>query len=365
MSDMHDPYEDQLAAARYRAERDQARQELARLRSEATTMSAYDLLPDEDREALRWVREHGGLDSVKKLLDWVVGHCSTKQQLDFDFWLSGRVMYELGFDDDMADRDEVERRLLARLMPGGCKWPRYESGEPVQIGDAGLDVYGKRRMVKGVKFTQGGFVFISDDKGRTWWANDRGPLEDTEIDPDKSVKRPTALAADGEPLHEGETAWGIKGGSYHLTSVYDGEVFARHIGGSFGAEVESAGGEGLYRLRADQLTHQRPVPDAKGVPIREGDTVYANGNARGNGAAWRVLRIDSGISHPLYCAREDGKPGVARGLKPEWVTHERPDSWERIEEDARGLDSGVDRELSTHTHEDLVRRCRALTERGE
>lgn len=55
---MHDPYDDQLKAARYKAERDQARQELARL------MSAYDLLHEEDREALRWVRDNGGLDEV-------------------------------------------------------------------------------------------------------------------------------------------------------------------------------------------------------------------------------------------------------------------------------------------------------------
>ena len=97
------------------------------------SVSAYDLLPEEEREAIACVRDHGGLDSVKKLLDWVVGHCSTRQQLDFDFWLSGRVMYELGFEEDMADRDEVERRLLARLMPDS--WERLEE-------DAGKDPCG-------------------------------------------------------------------------------------------------------------------------------------------------------------------------------------------------------------------------------
>ena len=187
-------------AYRWKAERDKAMQELRQLKdsSRDTTVSAYDLLPEEDRETLRWVREQGGLDSVKKLLDWVVGHCSTKQQLDFDFWLSGRVMYELGFDDDMADRDEVERRLLARLMPEGYEWPRYEDGKTVAFRDKGLDVHGHARSVEGVKFTQGGFVFISDDMGNTWWANDRGPMEDPEIDPDKRVKRPAVSAADGD-----------------------------------------------------------------------------------------------------------------------------------------------------------------------
>ena len=190
---LHDVYEEQLGAARYKAERDAAVQELQAMRERnielwmesgmanelvtcaeqkaerlgrlvwrlqnrlarshrrernlrkgmrewrekaidrpQVTMSAYDLLPEEDREALRWVREHGGLERVKEMLDWVVGHCSTEQQLDFDFWLSGRVMYELGFEEDMADRGEVERRLLARLMPEGMEWPKVD-GKPVDF----------------------------------------------------------------------------------------------------------------------------------------------------------------------------------------------------------------------------------------
>lgn len=70
--------------------------------------------------------------------------------------------------------------------------------------------------------------------------------------------RAPALAADGKPLLEGEMVRGINGGRYRLTGARDGEVFARHVGGSFGAEVESAGGGGLYRLRADHLIHERP-----------------------------------------------------------------------------------------------------------
>ena len=140
-------------------------------RSRDTTMSAHDLLPREEREAIAWVREHGGLERVKKLLDWVVGHCSTKQQLDFDFWLSGRVMHELGFEEDMADRDEVERRLLARLMPEGCEWPRYESGEPVRIGDVVSDV-----EVRSVVFRDGG-ILLSDCTSVPGWGTWRSYKE--------------------------------------------------------------------------------------------------------------------------------------------------------------------------------------------
>lgn len=87
---MHDPYEDQRAAARYRAERDQAREELARIMEDRSWDSRADagmLGAKEDRRAVEWVREHGGLESVE-----------------------------------------------ARLMPEGMEWPRYEGGGPVGIG---------------------------------------------------------------------------------------------------------------------------------------------------------------------------------------------------------------------------------------
>ena len=381
MSDMHDPYEDQLAAARYKAELDHTRQLLAGLMKSMddlddenehlrdmlndvawklgighevhyfsndnyaechkrvldeicklsvptsydvaqVTTSAYDLLPEEDRDTIAWVREQGGLEEVQK-----------------------------------------------RLMPEVMEWPRFEDNEPVAFGDYAeigdcigpivsvtihsADNTSLEKPAYDLAVLRSGFV-------------NHSPIEPFSV----RVKRPKVLAADGEPLCARETVWGTKGGSYHLTSVHDGEVFARHVGGSFGAEVESAGGSGLYRLRADKLTHQRPVLDAKGVPIHEGETVYANGNARGNGAAWRVLHIDPGISHPLYCEREDGKPGVARSLKPEWVTHERPDSWERIEEDlgdemAKQQCGPISPELACKLAGEFVRRCRALAERGE
>lgn len=90
ISGMHDPYEDQLAAARYRAERDQAREELAKIKADCSwhaCEAAGMMGAKEDRRAVAWVREHGGLESVE-----------------------------------------------ARLMPEGMEWPRYEGGGPVGIG---------------------------------------------------------------------------------------------------------------------------------------------------------------------------------------------------------------------------------------
>lgn len=62
-------------------------------------------------------------------------------------------------------------------------------------------------------------------------------------------------------------------------------------------------------------------------PIRVGDTVYGE-----DGRAWHVRGVTIGeksIAHPdIIRATSDAEQ--LRYLKPEWLDHERPDSWERI-----------------------------------
>ena len=132
-------------------------------------------------------------------------------------------------------------------------------------------------------------------------------------DPSLYTHRAPVLAADGKPLREGETVWGTDGGFYRVTSVHDGEVFARHVGGLFGAEVESAGGEGLYRLRADQLTHERPD-------------------------SWERLEKDANKAVCLYF-----------GVNTKACSECAHNSWE----------------CSFDKDHDLVRRAKALAERGQ
>ena len=202
---MNDPYEDQLSAARYKAERDQERQRLAGLMKSVddlddenerlrdmlndvawnlgighevhyysednyqechkrvlneirkltsptsydvaqVTTSAYDLLPEEDREALRWVREQGGLDVIEAI--W-----------DNDVPLANGVISALWPEakPDDCGNERVMDELGKRLMPEGCEWPRYESGEQVRIGDkADLDGEGFEVRYIGT-YSGGGF----------------------------------------------------------------------------------------------------------------------------------------------------------------------------------------------------------------
>ena len=231
------------------------------------SMSAYDLLPQEDRDAIAWVREHGGLDSVKRLLDWVVGHCSTRQQLDFDFWLSGRVMHELGFDEDMADRDEVGRRLLARLMPEGMEWPMVD-GKPVD------------------------FV--------TGYEPSLGVLE--------------------------------------AVSIY-----------SNGA-CEVMGHDGIIKDVKEIHVATPKALDADGVEIRVGDTVY---EVEGTGHAYKVVGIRVGDGDPLTptVATCDPGDGTSEHFLPSQLTHECPDSWERLWDDIENCEVG---------YSEFMRRVKAL-----
>ena len=207
----------------------------------------------EDREAAELVREHGGLDSVKKLLDWVVGHYSTRQQLDFDFWLSGRVMHELGFEEDMADRDEVERRLLARLMPEGMEWlveawPRFEDDGPVRLLDD-FERYGEENGVSIVTMYQDGSFALNC---RAYSKGER-------------VNRPApkVLDADGVEIYKGRIAYGTRGRKYRVTELCEYEpsiVHAQAIDdGELGDEFIAANtGLNSYQLDASKLTHERP-----------------------------------------------------------------------------------------------------------
>lgn len=57
--------------------------------------------------------------------------------------------------------------------------------------------------------------------------------------------------------------------------------------------------------------------------IRPGETLYGN-----DGKAWKIRAVG-----PTYCYADEG--GMSYRLRAEWLTHERPDSWERLTEELR------------------------------
>lgn len=113
---------------------------------------------------------------------------------------------------------------------------------------------------------------------------------------------------------------------------------------------------------------KRPTPKvlgADGAPIEVGDTVYCDGDPE----PLTVSHISDSINvtlindHASYCT-----------VKPSRLTHKRPDSWERIEEDAklaprdylekRGMNPEKTERIASMMA-DLVRRAKALAKAGE
>ena len=102
-----------------------------------------------------------------------------------------------------------------------------------------------------------------------------------------------------------------------------------------------------------------------GLPIRLHEDVWGE-----DGKKWRIV----GIGERYVWGEGDGKKGQRR-LRPEWLAHEEPDSWESILEDAmaehpitycreRGIANESDGIAGFHFafKADLVRRCEKLAE---
>lgn len=111
-----------------------------------------------------------------------------------------------------------------------------------------------------------------------------------------------------------------------------------------------------FRNIADRIdAEMAELPrDRDGVPIRVDDTVYGE-----DGRAWHVRGVTIGemSEDSRYTIRVTGDTGEWRHYKPEWLTHERPDSWSRIADE---LDEWCDR---TDVDGDACGELRALASR--
>ena len=114
---------------------------------------------------------------------------------------------------------------------------------------------------------------------------------------------------------------------------------------------------------------KRPAPEvlgADGVPIEVGDTVYCDDDPE-------QLIVES-FDDPgcVYITLAKSPNGIFYTIEPSRLSHERPDSWERIEEDAklaprdylerRGMNPEKTERIASMMA-DLVRRAKALAKR--
>lgn len=390
---MNDPYEDQLKAARYKAERDQARQRIAGLMKSVddlddenerlrdmlndiawklgigrevhylsgdnydechkrvlgeisklssptsydvaqVTASAYDLLPEEDRKAMRWVRENEGLL-----------HVQTKCYLADE---TARTV--TGRAHGKSTPNDIIAELRKRLMPEGMEWPRYEdSGEFVRLGEYIADSEGSSlgEPVVSIEFFTNTFM-LNGCTGQAFYRYE------------ERVKRPAFLAADGKPLEVGQTVWDANGDEFRVLDVYGGPVdedFPDHT-----VRCRRAGAEDYESTMCEpsQLTHQRPVLDADGAPIELGDDLYSvEGSLKLHVSNIDRVRCKIATSE-MFALDRWADPSMFTHTKPE-----PPDSWERIEGDlgdemAKQQCGPISPELACKLAGEFVRRFKAL-----
>lgn len=227
--------------------------------------------------------------------------------------------YDLMGQLDASDEELVEK-IGKRLMPEGMEWPRFEDGEPVRFGDVVSDGDETGRVYYVTFDTVNPVIIGFTDETPD---QDPGTWLEVSVNDGERVKRPEAkvLDADGAEIRKGDTVYHVKDGSEMTVYGIEGEWLVASVGG---------------RVRHDVVTHRAPVLAADGKPLREGETVY---EVKGAGHAYEVVSIRIGDGDPLTptVVTCDVGDGTSEHFLPGQLTHERPDSWERLEDDADAL----------------------------
>lgn len=188
---------------------------------------------------------------------------------------------------------DMEQRILDM-------WPKYEDGEYVWIGDdvSGMDV---RSFV----FTESG-VMVTNLTSVPAYGEYRKYGE--------PLKRPApkVLDADGVEIKVGDTVYD--------TELVNGDKFTVESIDKNG-DVRARGGKCILTQSSVAFTHMQPAIDADGVLIKVGDTVWHE-----DGSEWLVEELNR---YGVRCF--DGDKRLT--FDPKFLSHNRLDSWERLEED--------------------------------
>ena len=323
------------------------------------SMSAYDLLPEEDRDAIAWVRDHGGLDAVREKWDgrvdvdvvsrMVEGHKAKREMLK---------AHALGLERKCADRGETIRGLRGalartikgiqaqcealgvdvsgcetaddmlhdmnealslRLMPDGMEWPAFEDGEPIRIGD---------EVVCDGRCSPAAVDFIElNGSGFKLYSKSGHLIAGADLLYGNRVKRhaPKVLDADGAEIEVGEDLYSVEGSlKFHVSHIdrVNGKIATAEM-----YALDKWADPAMY-------THRAPVIAADGKPLREGETVWLTDGSE------RHVVLSTEKDSIGNIVTEVQAPGLVKvHISPSRLTHERPvsDTWERLEEDAKKL----------------------------
>ena len=363
----------------------------------ATTPDAADVTSDAqkvtrgDAEAIAWVRENGGLGAVKRHWDgyvpasWLEKAKSSYQRkrdnLKAHVWELERKCGERR--ERIRELEHERDELRTRVMPEGMEWlveawPRFEDDAPARFGEEAIGFACKPPFViDHVTLFDGGEATVCAEADL-----DSGKVENFfRVHPGERVKRPAkVLDADGAEIQVGGTVWDVYTGERMIVERLKGTC-----GGYQTCLVTLESGEQIT-CDGPRLTHRAPVLAADGKPLREGEKVYMlhgelcdvfpclgyHGGEELEVFSLHADHVEGGVG-----CRDTRRPRGTCYPQPSQLTHERPDSWERLEEDA--VKSVCDYFEANNCYEcgnaeggccknmarDIVRRAKALSEGGE
>ena len=197
---------------------------------------------------------------------------------------------------------ETEQRILDM-------WPKFEDGGYVMLGDKAIansgENNGKEFAVKNIYFESAHGKLRSSASDGCYWNYKAA---------DPYVKRPApkVLDADGVEIKVGDRVYSIENGNSYIVRSVNGR-----------GTLEFEGFE--YRGWSSKcFTHTQPAIDADSVLIKVGDTVWVDGVSE----SCEVVKVKNVIVQVQYA---DGDTFECCSSD---LTHEQPESWERLEKDA-------------------------------
>lgn len=283
--------------------------------------------------------------------------------------------------DTVYDKNSGDRLIVGAIEDGGytitCRYADLE--------DSAIPTHGSWSPCD---LTHRAPVLAADGEplevGQTVWRDDGEMLEVLYLRPDGlvdccgEIERPERLThqlpvldAEGNRIEPAMDVWWVCDGDER--GVHAEKLHVESIGEDGLVTCDPFNGGTWVELEPSELYVNRPVLDADGVPIHEGDTVWLT-DGRG---PWKVSRIVCADRWRVIC---DDEENGHLNVYPDHLTHtkpEPPDSWEQIEKDAKlkpfgyisnvlGWDMRKTHSTNQAVHAmtlDIVRRAKALAER--